>query len=82
MDRAEFDVWRLICEGGRYGVLDAADPELAPLLAEAKELAERIDRWIIWDDDGLTRAELIAAGGLDVRAVPLARWQAMYEAEG
>jgi hypothetical protein len=45
---AEFDVWRLMTEGGEWG--RCASGDLDGLLAEIRDLSERLGVWITWND--------------------------------
>ncbi|MEU6549000.1 hypothetical protein ABZ915_01765 [Streptomyces sp. NPDC046915] len=66
MRGCEFDVWRLLHEGGNWGMADAE--QLAPLLAEVRAARDRAGCWIVWGDDDPGE-----------QAVPLAEWLPRYE---
>ncbi|MGW7253591.1 hypothetical protein [Streptomyces sp. NPDC054834] len=66
MDGCEYDVWRLLHEGGDWGMADAE--QLAPLLTEVRTARDRAGCWIAWGDDDP-----------DQWAVPLAEWLPRYE---
>lgn len=71
MSDCEYDIWRLVTEGGAWGMCSADD---LPQLAIIRVHAERIDRWIRWNKDG----------GPDdgyYLAVPLGEWRPDYANE-
>jgi hypothetical protein len=67
MQDAEFEVWRLAHEGGTWG--HGTAEELASLLGEGMDLANQLDRWIVWsqlDEE------------CDNQAMPLSDWKRQY----
>ena len=66
MDGTEYEVWRLLHEGGRWGW--AGTEHLAPVVAEVRSAFERAGCWIVWDDE---REE---------QPVTLEAWRPLYEA--
>lgn len=63
----EYEIWRLIHDGGRWAGVEAGDLALLTVISET---AERLDRWIIWSEDDEGTFE----------AVPLVDWRARYDA--
>ena len=66
MQDTEYEVWRLLHEGGDWGW--AREEHLAPELAVVRAAFERACRWIVWDDVH------------EEQPVALDEWRPMYEA--
>lgn len=62
----EYGVWRLIEEGGSWGMCRAED---LPVLVAIKAFAEQIDAWVIWPGKPAVEGP---------RVVALDEWRAMY----
>jgi hypothetical protein len=72
MADTEYEVWRLLTEGGDWGRSDASAEQTD--LDEIRELANRIGSWIVTDRE----AGADAPPKVTWRAVPFAEWRAMY----
>lgn len=66
MKGCEYDVWRLLHEGGRWGMADAE--QLGPLLDEVRAALDRAGCWVVWDDHDP-----------GPRPAPLSEWLPGYE---
>jgi hypothetical protein len=66
MSDPEFEVWRLLTEGGRWG--HGRADELAPILREVATESERQRVWIVWSD----------RAGCDNEPIDLELWKARY----
>lgn len=65
MDDTEYQVWRLLHGGSRWGMLDAED--LAEELDAVRKALEAAGCWIVWGDDG-------------EEPIPLDEWEKRYAA--
>lgn len=65
MDGTEYGVWRLLYDGGTWGMADAVT--LASELDAVRSAFAVADCWIVWDND---------ADGQE--AVPLDQWERRY----
>ena len=66
MQDTEYEVWRLLHEGGSWGQADAE--HLAPLLADVRAAFDRAGCWIVWDDEH------------EEQPITLGTWRSKYRA--
>jgi len=66
MDGTEYEVWRLLHEGGGWGWVGAE--HLVSEMADVKAAFERAGCWIVWDDD------------LEEQPITVDDWRQKYEA--
>ena len=66
MQDTEYEVWRLLHDGGGWGWAEAE--YLAPEVEAVRAAFERAGCWIVWDDEH------------EEQPVTLEKWQPMYEA--